>query len=72
GGSPSFVNQLNIDAFLAQARTYETASQSQLAEVLQQAQNLNLSHPVPVLRAREIDRWADSQGYQTLIRGGGV
>jgi len=72
GGSPSFVNQLNIDAFLAQARTYETASQSQLAEVLQQAQNLNLSHPVPVLRAREIDRWSDSQGYQTLIRGVGV
>ncbi len=67
GGSPSLAPQLNVDAFLAQARTYEIASNSQLAEILQQAQNLNLSHPVPVLRAREIDRWADSQAYQSLI-----
>lgn len=67
GGSPSLAPQLNVDAFLAQARTYEIASNSQLAEILQQAQNLNLSHPVPVLRAREIDRWADSQAYQGLI-----
>ncbi|MEG4085498.1 peptidase M48, partial [Microcoleus sp. POL10_C6] len=28
-----------------------------------------LSHPVPVLRAREIDRWASSKDYEYLLAG---
>jgi aspartate carbamoyltransferase catalytic subunit len=35
--------------------------------MLKAAQNAQLTHPVPVLRAREIDRWASSQNYQGLL-----
>jgi Zn-dependent protease with chaperone function len=68
GGSPTLSSQLNLDAFLAQARSYDDISDSELGELLKQAQTAQLTHPVPVLRAREIDRWASSQTYQALLQ----
>lgn len=67
GGSPKLAPQLNLDAFIEQARAYEAASQSDMGEVLAALQSQQLTHPVPVLRAKEIDRWATSQSYQQLI-----
>lgn len=68
GGSPSLASKLNLDAFLAQARAYDDISKDQLGELLKQAMTAQLSHPVPVLRAREIDRWASSKEYEALLR----
>lgn len=68
GGSPTLAPQLNLDAFLEQARSYDDVSSSELGELLKQAQTSQLTHPVPVLRAREIDRWASSKDYQTLLK----
>ncbi len=67
GGSPTLVNQLNLDAFIAQARAYDDVSKTEIGEMLKQLQTAQLSHPVPVLRAREIDRWASSQDYQAIV-----
>lgn len=67
GGSPSLAGQLNLDAFLDQARQYDAISDSQLGAALKQMRTQDLTHPVPVLRAREIDRWAHSQAYETLL-----
>ena len=39
---------------MAQARAYDDLSTTQLGELLKQAQTDQLSHPVPVLRARSI------------------
>ncbi|MFP4100487.1 M48 family metallopeptidase [Coleofasciculus sp.] len=68
GGSPTLAPQLNLDAFIAQARAYDDISNSELGELLKSAQTAQLSHPVPVLRAREIDQWASSQAYQSLLQ----
>ncbi|MGI0485358.1 M48 family metallopeptidase [Pantanalinema rosaneae CENA516] len=68
GGSPTLANQLNLEAFLAQARAYDDISKDQMGEMLKQAMTAQLTHPVPVLRAREIDRWASSQSYQALLQ----
>jgi Zn-dependent protease with chaperone function len=70
GGSPILSPQLNLEAFLAQARAYDEISSSELGEMLKQAQTTQLTHPVPVLRAREIDRWASSKEYQSLLKIG--
>ena len=67
GGSPTLAPQLNLDAFIEQARAYDNISKTQLGEMLKSAQTAQLTHPVPVLRAREIDRWASSQDYQSLL-----
>ncbi|VXD20088.1 conserved hypothetical protein [Planktothrix serta PCC 8927] len=68
GGSPSLASQLNLDAFVDQARTYDQISRTELGELLKQAQTAQLSHPLPVLRAREIDRWSSSSNYQDLLK----
>ena len=72
GGSPSLASQLNLDAFLEQARSYDAVSESQLGERLKQMRTNELTHPVPVLRAREIDRWASGQDYQKLLQQGAI
>jgi Zn-dependent protease with chaperone function len=69
GGSPSLAPHLNLDAFLAQARSYEENSTDELGKMLRQIQTEQLTHPVPVLRAKEIDRWASTQDYQSLLQG---
>jgi len=69
GGSPTLASQLNLDAFISQARAYDEISNTQLGELLKSAQTAQLTHPVPVLRAREIDRWASSQEYNSLLQG---
>ncbi len=67
GGSPTLAPQLNLDAFLAQARAYDNISSTEIGEMLKSAHSSQLTHPVPVLRAREIDRWAATKEYQTLL-----
>ncbi|MGK7880354.1 MAG: M48 family metallopeptidase [Crocosphaera sp.] len=70
GGSPTIAPQLNLEAFIEQARDYEAMSDTVLGEMLKQAQTEQLTHPVPVLRAKEIDRWASSQDYHHLLEIG--
>lgn len=67
GGCPSMADQLNVDAFLEQARSYDKASSSPVGWYIRNAQTRQLSHPLPVLRAREIDEWSRSQEYRTLL-----
>ena len=67
GGSPTLSPQLNLDAFLAQAESYDSISENEIGELLKQMKTNELSHPVPVLRAREINRWATTPTYQSLL-----
>lgn len=71
GGSATLAPQLNVEAFLAQARAYD-AVKDHLGEMLKQARTADLTHPLPVLRAREIDRWASSKTYQSLFQSASV
>jgi len=68
GGSPTLAGRLNPEAFLAQARAYDAVDESRLGMMLKQARTAGLTHPVPVLRAREIDRWARSREYRDLLQ----
>lgn len=67
GGSPKLASQLNVDAFIEQARSYDQWSMDELGAAMKQLQTAQLTHPLPVLRAREIDRWASSQTYSGLL-----
>lgn len=68
GGSPAIAAQLNLDAFLDQARSYDEMTQADMGLLLKDAQTSQRTHPLPVLRAREIDRWASSQTYFDLLQ----
>lgn len=67
GGSPTLAPLLNLDAFIEQASAYDYAGMDSMGEMLQAAQTAQLSHPVPVIRAREIARWASSSQYQSIM-----
>jgi Zn-dependent protease with chaperone function len=67
GGSPTLAPLLNLDAFIEQAKAYDAVRDNGLGEMLQTVQNAQLTHPVPVIRAREIDRWASSAEYQAIL-----
>jgi Zn-dependent protease with chaperone function len=67
GGSPTIAPLLNVDAFLEQARAYTDFGNTDIGKMLATAQTEQLSHPVPVLRAKEIDDWAKSDRYQSLL-----
>jgi Zn-dependent protease with chaperone function len=68
GGSPKLAPHLNVNAFLKQARDYDAAVDdfSTLWKTLQTAQ---LTHPLPVIRARAIDQWASSNSYRAILQG---
>ncbi len=68
GGSPTLAPQLNLEAFIDQARDYDAISDNELGIMLKSMQTEQLTHPVPVLRAREIDHWATTQAYQDLLK----
>ncbi|MEM1252941.1 MAG: M48 family metallopeptidase [Cyanobacteria bacterium P01_H01_bin.21] len=68
GGSPTLSPQLNLEAFLEQASAYEDLSQDQLGAFLKQMRTQELTHPVPVLRAKEITQWHSTQDYQSLLQ----
>jgi len=69
GGSPALAGELNVDAFLRQARSYDDMSKaSPMAFWLRNAQTSALSHPLPVLRAREIETFAQSDTFLELLR----
>ncbi len=68
GGSVKLAPLLNLEAFVEQSRSYEDISQTELGEMLKKSQTAQLSHPVPVLRAKEIDRWASSPEYSHLLK----
>jgi Zn-dependent protease with chaperone function len=68
GGSPAIAPLLNLDAFLEQARAYEAIDTDDVGKLLKQMRTAPLTHPVPVLRAQEIDRWASSVEFQTLLQ----
>ncbi len=67
GGSPKLASQLNVDAFLEQARTYADLDEDEWQLQLKQQHQASHTHPVPVLRAREIDRWYHSNTYQQIL-----
>ncbi|MEO1520920.1 MAG: M48 family metallopeptidase [Cyanobacteria bacterium J06633_2] len=67
GGSPTLAQRLNLDAFLEQARSYDAVTKTEIGQVLKDAQVSPLTHPLPVLRAREIDQWAKSIDYQKIL-----
>ncbi len=69
GGSPSLVAELDLDSFIDQARHYEESSKDPLGKAIRLAQTIERTHPVPVLRAKEIDRWFQSPGYQKIYDG---
>lgn len=72
GGSQSQAQagQLSVDEFLQQARAYDRAVTTPIGRLLRSQMEPSLTHPLPVLRVRELDRWYHSNGYAGIASRG--
>jgi hypothetical protein len=69
GGSQKILPELNLDSVLEQARLYEEGSDGLLEKMVKIQMMLFQTHPLPIVRAQKIIEWADSEEYQTILRG---
>jgi Zn-dependent protease with chaperone function len=74
GGSQRYQNELNLQAFIQQAATYEDLDTDNLNQVYKLlmyngGQGAILSHPFPVERVRYLQSWAASQTYHDIRNG---
>lgn len=69
GGSWSIYEQMDPDEFLRQADNYEDLDYSTLNKVYKLFQELWLTHPLPVYRAKEIKAWHDGKAYKEIMSG---
>ena len=68
GGSPSIAHKLNLEAFMAQVKEYKAMSDTDIGILLKEMQTTQLTHPVPIIRAKEIENWANSPHYSQLLK----
>ena len=61
-------SQVDTEAFLEQAREYEAEGDIR-DSVLKLMNVIDLSHPLAVVRAAELQKWADGDGYRDILGG---
>lgn len=68
GGSASTAQSLNVDAYLRQADAYDAAARdSRVGAAAGRSQVAEATHPLPIFRARELERWASSAQFSRLV-----
>jgi len=68
GGSTKLSGDLNVEEYMKQAQAYENATKSRFGSALRRNQIDYLTHPLPILRVTEIEKWASSGQYRNLVR----
>ena len=62
------VDQMNVDAFIDQAKEYESDGDARDSAI--KLMNLvGQSHPFPVLRLAELKKWVDAGEYDRILSG---
>ena len=70
GGSRRLGSALNVEAFVRQAAAYDEVVNSRTGRMVRRQQLSGATHPLPILRARELARWAASPAYAQLLARG--
>ena len=68
-GSKSVYNQIDHSEFLKQADAYEELDWSTLNKLYKVLHEMQLTHPVPVARAKESVAWSESKQYKEILAG---
>ncbi|HZT35248.1 MAG TPA: hypothetical protein VFA15_04970, partial [Nitrososphaera sp.] len=68
-GSWSIYEQMDEQEFLRQADCYEDFDYSTLNKVYKLMNEIFLTHPLPVYRAKEAKAWYESKAYSEILSG---
>jgi Zn-dependent protease with chaperone function len=69
GGSQKILPEINLEGVLQQAEEYEDSGDGLIEQILKVNMMLLQTHPFPIVRAKEIMEWGDSEHYQHILRG---
>lgn len=70
GGAVALSKELNIDAFIEQAESYEkTQDEGPLGKYIAVMNSMFNTHPFPIWRAKEIIEWVYSGDYFSILQG---
>lgn len=70
GGSAKYSHEMNVEEFLAQADQFDQASQSWIGRRVRESMTAGATHPLPILRVRELKRWSESNHFRSLLQSG--
>lgn len=69
GPGARIARELDLDAFMEQARQFEVDDGGRLDRFWRAVLENDRSHPWPVVRAHELDRWVRAGDYQRILQG---
>lgn len=69
GPGSRIARELNLDAFMDQVREFKSTEAGKLEGMWRSALEHDRSHPWPVVRAHEIDKWVRIGNYKTILQG---
>jgi Zn-dependent protease with chaperone function len=69
GGSPKIFEQMDREEYLKQAEEYDQPDTSKLDRFYKTLLESGMTHPIPVLRAREALSYGESDEYKAILAG---
>ncbi|MDX1520977.1 MAG: M48 family metallopeptidase, partial [Anaerolineae bacterium] len=69
GGSKNILPDINLEAVLAQAEEYHDEDLSLVEKIFKVNMLLLQTHPFPIVRAKQIMDWGQSEHYQNILNG---
>ncbi len=69
GPGTRIAKELNLEAFMEQAREFEYGDIGKMDGIWRAVVEFDRSHPWPVVRASEIDKWVKGGFYQKILDG---
>ena len=70
GGTTRYSDEMDVDEYLSQADQFDKASSTRLGRLMRDSMTASSTHPLPILRVRELKRWSESNHFRSLIRSG--
>lgn len=70
GGTSNKMDEMNVEAYIEQAKSFSVESKKIGARVLNLGADQVMSHPFPVTRVSELIEWSKTPQYAGLIRRG--
>ncbi|KAJ1621798.1 hypothetical protein T492DRAFT_601149, partial [Pavlovales sp. CCMP2436] len=67
GGTVALRDEISTEAFLRQVQRYDESAQTRVGKQLVGSQTSGASHPLPILRAAELNRWSQGAEYRHLL-----
>jgi len=69
GGSQKILPEINLDGILKQAEEYEDSEDGVIEQLFKVNMMLMQTHPFPIVRAKAIMEWGDTDHYQHILAG---